>query len=167
MRTYYQVDHRGDGSLLGLIRINRDDAGHLLSFETFHKSSGEWVDDPSNAAYMMQGEPGASRITEQRAAELQAQLLASKGQGDGGTSQPEVMRAYHRVDHQGDGSLLGLFRINRNDDGHIVSYETFNRKTHRWVDDPSKSAYVFSGEVGATQISADEAAALERQLSQG
>ena len=78
MRTYYKVDYRGDGSLLGLFRINRDVEGHLVSFETFHKSSGRWVDDPSNAAYMMQGETGASRITEQQAAELQAQLVAGK-----------------------------------------------------------------------------------------
>ena len=77
------------------------------------------------------------------------------------------MRTYYKIDYEGDGSLLGLFRINHNREGRIVSFETFNRRTHQWVDDPSKSSYVFTGEVGASQISEDEAAALEQQLSQG
>ena len=72
---------------------------------------------------------------------------------------------YYRVDSLPDRAVpVGLFRINHDERGRIRSYETFNQRTCQWVDDPSKSAYVFMGETGATLITEAEAAELERRL---
>jgi len=76
MRTYYRVDSLRDRSRpIGLFRINCDSAAQRLSYETFNRSTGEWKDDPSNAMYVMQGEPGATLITEAEAARLERELL--------------------------------------------------------------------------------------------
>ncbi|MEA2618022.1 MAG: hypothetical protein QOE72_3805 [Chloroflexota bacterium] len=72
---------------------------------------------------------------------------------------------YYRVDSLRDGTVpIGLFRINHNTDGDITSFDSFNRRTGKWVDDPDLGAYVYKGEPGATRITDAEAAQLEQQL---
>jgi len=48
--------------------------------------------------------------------------------------------------------------------GDIVSFETFSSRHGRWADDPSKVAYLYHGEPGATPISEAQAVQLQGQL---
>ena len=71
---------------------------------------------------------------------------------------------YYRVDSLGDRPVtIGLFRINHNADGDITTFDSFDRRTGTWVDDPDLGAYVYKGEPGATRITEAEAARLEPQ----
>lgn len=74
--TYYRVDSLKDRTVpIGLFRINHDAKGDITSFDSFNRRTGGWVDDPDLGAYVYQGEPGATRITEAEAARLERQLL--------------------------------------------------------------------------------------------
>lgn len=74
-RTYYRVDFLPDRTVhVGLFRINHKD-GDITSFESFDRTTGQWVDDLDLGAYVYKGEPGATRITEAEAARLEKQLL--------------------------------------------------------------------------------------------
>ena len=68
----------------------------------------------------------------------------------GGASVGDV--TYYRVDALTDRTVpIGLFRVNHNADGDITSFDSFNRRTGTWVDDPDLGAYVYKGEPGATR----------------
>jgi len=75
MRTFYRIDSIRDGTPIGLFCINHDREGEMTSFETFNRRTGKWVDDPAKAAYILQGEPGATMISEGEAADLEKRLF--------------------------------------------------------------------------------------------
>jgi hypothetical protein len=165
MTTYYKIDYLGDGTLLGLFHIDHNREGRIVSYETFNRRTHQWVDDPSNSAYVFTERQGPPRSPRMRPPSSSISCPNVERAARSMTGQPTTCRTYYRVDSLRDRTVpVGLFRINHDEQGHITSCESFNRRTCQWVDDPSLSGYVFKGEPGATRITKAEAADLERRL---